>query len=238
MSFYDFSKNEIERLTQIQSKLKFQFENLYKIHHNHIENEKVQEKINEFIDSTNTYNERFDIYKYQIFILVTAENWEERLDSWVENICPNSETLYHQYYQLYSLYAWICCIIPFSQRTVSHRIRNAILETFGYEEGISKIKILIVDEMDEQIKSDLELFIQDDCEISDYKSVMLEVIQSEKPFNDLDNLTQKLRSENWLPTDITNFLSKFRVFISYHSQTKHDDSLNDTLNDYIERHEN
>ncbi len=67
---------------------------------------------------------------------------------------------------------------------------------------------------------------------------ILKIIQSNDIFKGLNNLTEKFRLENWIEIDIISFLCKFRAFISYHSQTKDNESLMDTLNDYIERLEN
>ena len=235
MSFYNFSKIEIEQLLKIHDNLEYQYETFYSKYREQIENEKLLGQVEKFIESMNAYNKRLDIFKYQIFILVTADNWEDRLNRWVGNICPDTETHYHYYYQLYSLHAWISCIIPFSQRTVSQRIINATLETFGYDDGVNKIKILMLDETDKHIKSDLELFIQDDSEIANHKIEIIEIIQSNDPFKGLDDLTKKFRVENWKEEIIINYLCKFRLFINYHLQTKNNDSLMDTLNEYIER---
>lgn len=136
MNIFEFSKSEIERLYQIKGILDNEVDNLEYEAIKVFPEIPIEEfrKIPMHLDSSmQRYYERLDTYKYQIFVLITENDWEQRLKEWKRNICLDNIFPHRYYIHLSSLSTWVNGIIPGTSRPVPDRIRLALYQTHGYE---------------------------------------------------------------------------------------------------------
>ena len=179
----------------------------------------------------------FDTYKFQIYHVIAADNWQERINPWLDLMVTDPDPGMNRLACLNRIYRFINDFLPVEQPIgveATYRMHQNILSEFGYEKGYGVLAEIYKTEPNAIPKNELQQFVENNEKFAPFKQVLGSLTLAENFRENLQNWSDNAVKDGLTKPDIYNLLSQFCIYLQYHPETSGKPHLPEIVIDFLD----